>query len=389
MSHSLYRTAFFSIFCFYLISAHGLTARPSDTHDFDKDKIGKLAHALSSTKRKYVSTDSDSRKLLGHLYQVNHKIRKMSSKRTQLTDDMLSAQGDASSVARSIVRLENRVKLQRSLLSRRLRTLYKMGEQGVLQAIFSSQTAYELDRNMAFLKKVTHRDYEIIQDFENNLFDLEKQRKKLRKNIQKLTRAQSQLKAQESLLEKEQKMKSRLLSQLRQARQDYLSQMMGIRKQVDNLTDHQELPQLLEESFFERKGTLPLPIVGKILQDYGLTQDEQYKFKLSHKGLFFLSPVGNPVHVVFNGTVQFAGPIDGYGKTIIIDHGDRFYSVYGNNRSLKVKSGQKISEGDIIAESGINGKGLSGLYFEIRHFSDSVNPKQWVAWESGFENLQK
>lgn len=351
--------------------------------------IEELAIDLHSTKEKFVISDENSRKLLGNLYDVNVKIKDMSKRRNRLTDEMLSAKGDTNSLAKSIVNLEDRIKKQRKLLSRRLRTLYKMGEHGTLETIFSSQTSFELDRNLAFLRRVADRDYEIIQDFESNIKSLESQRSRLKRNIQNLVLAQHRLKSQESILETEQKSKSKLLVQLRQVRQAHLAHLAGLRKRATEISHLNEIPSLLDESFFERKGTLPLPMQGEVLREYGVSQNDRYRFKTSHKGIFLKGVKGLPVKAVFDGLVQFAGLIDGYGNTVIIDHGDRYYSVYSHQSSINVKIGQKISEEQVIGLSGVNTHQEAGVYFEIRHFSDSIDPKPWMKWHDDIEKLRR
>ncbi|MBK7844019.1 MAG: peptidoglycan DD-metalloendopeptidase family protein [Bdellovibrionales bacterium] len=351
--------------------------------------IEELAIDLHSTKEKFVISDENSRKLLGNLYDVNVKIKDMSKRRNRLTDEMLSAKGDTNSLAKSIVNLEDRIKKQRKLLSRRLRTLYKMGEHGTLETIFSSQTSFELDRNLAFLRRVADRDYEIIQDFESNIKSLESQRSKLKRNIQNLVLAQHRLKSRESILETEQKSKSKLLVQLRQVRQAHLAHLAGLRKRATEISHLNEIPSLLDESFFERKGTLPLPMQGEVLREYGVSQNDRYRFKTSHKGIFLVGVKGLPVKAVFDGLVQFAGLIDGYGNTVIIDHGDRYYSVYSHQSSINVKIGQKISEEQVIGLSGVNTHQEAGVYFEIRHFSGSIDPKPWMKWHDDIEKLRR
>ncbi len=98
-----------------------------------------------------------------------------------------------------------------------------------------------------------------------------------------------------------------------------------------------------------------------------------------HKGQFYKVAPGVTIHSVAEGTVAMAGTLPGYGKTVIIDHGDNYYSVYAFNQSLKVREGQKITEGTILAVSGGSSPLFGpGLYFEIRHFTDAIDPHSWI-----------
>ena len=346
-----------------------------------KDRVVKaIAEGLVEARERVAKNEESSRKILGSLYEINRKIKKMTKKRTGLNNQMFSAKGDVSALARSIARLEGRIQKQRGLLSRRLRLLYKMGEQGALQAIFSSQSASDLDRNLAFLKKVADRDYELITDYEENLTILEVSRIRLKRNVKRLVGLERQLKSQEKSLEKQLNSKSRLLVKLRTNRKNYLQKMKGLRQMAGGMGKDSKLASFMKETFFEKKGRLSRPVVGVVTKPFGLDQDDKFKFKLNNKGVFLATSRGEKVRAVFAGEVSFAGTIDGYGNAVIIDHGDHYYSVYCHNQSLKVKRGQKVTEGEILGSAGFDPFGRVGLYFEIRHFSDPVDPTSWVNW---------
>jgi septal ring factor EnvC (AmiA/AmiB activator) len=98
-----------------------------------------------------------------------------------------------------------------------------------------------------------------------------------------------------------------------------------------------------------------------------------------HKGMFFAAKANSQVTCIAEGTVVLAGSLPGYGKSVIVDHGDNYYSVYAFASQLKVKEGAKIKEGETLALAG----GVSplfgpGLYFEIRHFTDAIDPRRWI-----------
>ena len=82
---------------------------------------------------------------------------------------------------------------------------------------------------------------------------------------------------------------------------------------------------------------------------------------------------------VYPGSIAYAGWLNGYGETIIIDHGDHYYSLYAHNYKLLKAVGEKTAAGEKIGESGDTGslRG-AGLYFELRHFSESLDPSQWL-----------
>ena len=81
-----------------------------------------------------------------------------------------------------------------------------------------------------------------------------------------------------------------------------------------------------------------------------------------------------------DGRVVYAGSgLRGYGNLIIVDHGSDYLSIYGNNDALLKEVGDAVTGGDAIASVGAGGVGSeSGLYFEIRHQGQPLDPMQWV-----------
>ena len=79
------------------------------------------------------------------------------------------------------------------------------------------------------------------------------------------------------------------------------------------------------------------------------------------------------------GEVVFSDWLRGYGNLIIVDHGSDYLSIYGNNDALLKEVGDAVTGGDAIASVGAGGVGSeSGLYFEIRHQGQPLDPLQWV-----------
>ena len=90
------------------------------------------------------------------------------------------------------------------------------------------------------------------------------------------------------------------------------------------------------------------------------------------------APVGRQVHTIHHGIVLFADWLKGYGLVTVVDHGDGYMSLYGHNQALLKSVGERVESGEPIALVGQSGgRDHSGVYFEIRHKGQAVNPKRW------------
>ena len=116
-------------------------------------------------------------------------------------------------------------------------------------------------------------------------------------------------------------------------------------------------------------GQLRWPLRGVLYARFGR------KGKSPHDGIDLAAPAGTPVHTAAEGSVLFAGPQQGYGLLVIIEHAHGLVTVYAHNRDLRVRTGQQVREGQVIATVGESGK-TSGphLHFEVRQDGAPVDP---------------
>ena len=76
----------------------------------------------------------------------------------------------------------------------------------------------------------------------------------------------------------------------------------------------------------------------------------------------------------------FADWMRGFGNLLIVDHGGSYLSIYGNNESLLKQTGDTLRGGEVIATVGNSGGNPeSGLYFELRHQGQPLDPLKWVS----------
>lgn len=101
------------------------------------------------------------------------------------------------------------------------------------------------------------------------------------------------------------------------------------------------------------------------------------------KGVLIKAKDGMPVRAVADGHVVYSGWFREFGRTVIIDHGDHYFSVMAYLGSVKVNEGDSVKQGDIIGEvSHSEILGESGIYFEWRHNGKPLDVKQWFALKS-------
>jgi septal ring factor EnvC (AmiA/AmiB activator) len=328
-----------------------------------------LAESLTQAKTEVAKVEEQSRTVMSTLYEINQRMKHMSKRRDNLNNRMISVEGNVKTLMSSKQDLEARIAQQRRLLSKRLRAMYMLGDQPLVRTIFSSTSSQDLEKSVKYLKLIAQEDHKLIQSYEKNLKTLRERSKRLEREVAKLTNIKDRMRDQEKVLERDQNSKKTILGQLKVSKEQNLAKLNGLRKKAAA----QQLDDLLNTTFFENKGKLESPVSAPLTRGYGLVENDDFHYRLAHKGYSYDTKPNEAVHAVFAGRVAYVGQIPGYGATIVVDHSDHFYTVYSNNTSATVSQGVIVKAGDTVAQSG------SGLYFEIRHFSDAVDPGQWLA----------
>lgn len=116
------------------------------------------------------------------------------------------------------------------------------------------------------------------------------------------------------------------------------------------------------------------PLEGEILKRYANSPTSK------HAGLDIAVAPGTPVHAARSGEVIYAGSsISAYGKMVIIRHSDDMATCYAYNSELLVKTGDRVSRGEVVARSGDTGKGGEPyLHFQIRRRGEAVDPEPYL-----------
>jgi septal ring factor EnvC (AmiA/AmiB activator) len=128
--------------------------------------------------------------------------------------------------------------------------------------------------------------------------------------------------------------------------------------------------------FNQLRGQLRFPVRGELVGRFGAQRADG---GTTWKGVFIRAGNGAEVRSVAGGEVVFSDWLRGYGNLIIVDHGSDYLTIYGNNDSLLKEVGDRVGGGDPIASVGSAGVGNdSGLYFEIRHQGQPLDPMQWM-----------
>ena len=127
-----------------------------------------------------------------------------------------------------------------------------------------------------------------------------------------------------------------------------------------------------------QRGGLIKPIAGRVVRKYGKYKVSGFSDYVFSKGLEFLGKEDSTIRVIADGRVMYDGRMPGYGQILIVDHVDRYYSLYGLLHKVLISAGDVVAKGEELALIGKPDAKGKNFYFEIRKNGKPVNPMSYL-----------
>jgi septal ring factor EnvC (AmiA/AmiB activator) len=124
--------------------------------------------------------------------------------------------------------------------------------------------------------------------------------------------------------------------------------------------------------FGAKQGRLATPIAGEF------RVVDARRSESDGSGIEFQAPAGTSVRAVASGRVAFSDRYGSYGRLVILDHGDGYYTAYGGLGTVEVRVGDELSGFARMGSIAAAGGGGSALYFEVRKGTKTLPPRQWL-----------
>lgn len=275
----------------------------------------------------------------------------------------------------------------RVLLAQDLRSAYLMGRQEQVKLLLNQEEPATVSRILAYHGYFTRLRNERIQALRNTLAGLVATGQDIRAQQLRLDELLQQQREAAGRLAEGQAERSRVLAKLQARLRDKSQELVQLerdeqrlQKLVESLQQTlRDIPPAVAEfrSLQELKGKLRWPVAGQISMQYG---SRQAGGKLKSRGVRIRAKAGADVHAIAKGRIAYADWLRGFGLLLIIDHGNDYMSLYGNNRTLFKEVGEWIEGNEVIATVGSSGGHAStGLYLELRKKGRPFNPAPWFA----------
>jgi septal ring factor EnvC (AmiA/AmiB activator) len=363
------------------------------------ERIEALKKELDSTKEAHKDAADELKASEKAISETNRKLYELSKQHKQNRNALAGLQQQK-------LEIETTVKEQQDLLGAQLYQRYLHGQQGYIQIVLQQQDPGAIARQLHYYSYVSKARAALIASMQQNLGKIARLNDETANALKALTELKQKQEQERRGLQAQKNERNKVLKQLSakiSSQRGEISKLKRDEKRLSQLVErlsriipktvpkkrskaakssepvsrNEELPTNAFDggNFAALKGKLNLPIRGDIANRFG---DSREDTGVSWKGLFIKSSEGSEVKSIASGRVVFADWLRGFGNLLIVDHGDGYMSLYGNNQSLLKRVGESVSGGDTIAAVGNSGGNeTSGLYFELRHRSKPLDPLGW------------
>lgn len=122
-----------------------------------------------------------------------------------------------------------------------------------------------------------------------------------------------------------------------------------------------------------------MPLTMPLRDAFRYTSGFGARWGRRHEGVDMATPVGTPVYATADGVINFAGRQGAYGNLIKIDHELGTETRFGHLSRIRVKAGQRVSQGDLIGDSGNTGRSTGPhLHYEVRMKGRAMDPMTFI-----------
>lgn len=327
---------------------------------------------------------------------INEQIDSVNAEMQAVTDNIAASENELLAAGQALEDTEARIESRDELLQSRMRLMYTNGFVSYMDVLFNASSFSDFLDRFDLLQSILSQDKDILGQFQADKLMIDEKKRQVERQLADIRQLYNK--------------KEKYYNTLKEKEQEKEVMILQYNAQIDRLEDRSEdletisaeqKTKLLELAkkekeemekrrkkknvvYYNTGGKLALPLKDeyRLTSPFGPRIDPFTGRKGSmHTGLDMAAPLGTPIYAAEAGTVILAQSWSGYGNTVIIDHGNGMWTLYGHIRQggIKVEKGQTVKRGEKIAEVGSTGNSTGNhVHFEVRLNDKAVNPNGYL-----------
>lgn len=386
----------------HLVLAEKKPAQPKQALSDLQQRLESLKKELGNSQEAHKDAADALKESELAISDANKKLYEINQRQQENKKTLAQLNAEATSTNQSLAQ-------QQKLLSEQLYQQYSHGQQSYLQMILQNERPSEIARDIHYFSYIAKARAALIQKMQGNLAKLTKLNEETANALKEVDELKQKQVNERQTLQHQKQEKSKVVKSLSRqiaSQRGEIKKLQRDEKRLSQLVqrlariipakpkatkksapNHKQTKQVIANNnvvpsdefaganFATLKGKLRLPVRGDVTNRFGASREDS---GVSWKGLFIKANEGAEVKSVASGRVVFADWLRGFGNLVIVDHGDGYMSLYGNNQAILKQAGEIVRSGDTIASVGNSGGNeANGVYYELRLQSRPFDPLSW------------
>jgi murein hydrolase activator len=371
----------------------GLSAFTADGPSETARELERIKREMEEKKKELKRAGRKERSVLAELDKIDRDIQAGSAELVDQQKRLQEAEAGAREIEANSASLNRELAGVKRAYGLRLRALYKMRRSGSAGP-FRADSLGGMVKQVKYLGLIAERDRTIIRDYGGALDLLARQQSEIAEKREETLGRRRTVETRKAELESKRQKKAVILAAVRHEKglseqtlhelEDASVSLWAMIKQDEkgrrSSREENAPSDRGNVSLSGDKSRLPWPLEGAVLTRFGMQRHPQFGTMVFRRGIEIEARDGQAVRAVDGGQVAYADWYKGYGKLVILDHGNGFYTLYGNLSRVDLAKGDRAARGQVIGLAGETGS-MKGpkLYFEIRRNGEAQDPLVWLA----------
>ncbi len=354
-------------------------------------ELQKLREEIVAERKKIEEVEKQEQSITGYLDKLQNEERLTKRLLTGLSEKEGMLEDRVTGLRSDLETSERMYDRRLSILSKRLREMYKDGSQFAWQELLQANDFADLLQRYKFISAIAAQDANLVEEVRKRKTVIATQEAELTEKLQEVTSARQEKEHELARLADNERKRQRSLAGLKASKSKFQRRIEALAKAerdlqsiIGNLESQRAaVPAAAWEANAERdfqalRGRMLAPVEGRLVRGFGESRNPEFKTVTFNPGIDIDARAGSPVRAVAKGKVEYASLLPGFGNCIIIAHGQGYYTLYAHTSKMFVKLGSMVSGGDVIAEVEGSESAGNSFHFEIRKSKKPLDPTEWL-----------
>lgn len=383
MMRALLRTSLVVVLVLVMAVAPGSAAQSTGASRASvrepREQLQRLLVKLTRSKRQLREVKRREHRVLGELEHIDRSRESAEHRLRQLAGELVHSRTAVQATATRLAITERRLAGHRERLRGRLRAIYKHGRTGYVDILLGAGDIGEFITRWHFITGIVRSDGRLISAYAADFEEARALHMALVAEQQRLATISARTEARQRDMVAQEQAKRAMLARLQKERVAYERMVQELEE------DSRQLEVLIQRvqsaggrptvAIARRLAGFTWPARGVFTSSFGMRRHPIFRIRRMHTGQDIAAPYGTPVQAAAEGQVIYTGWFGGYGKIIVIDHGQGISTLYAHLSSILTRDGARVRRAQTIGRVGSTGYSTGPhVHFEVRVNGRPIDP---------------